>query len=169
MTVGTKDEASRLRRGIRAYLLVFIVGLVLSGVTAFPLTPEVSLLARITDASGLAGASPTLATWLGTVQVALSDTEVRHPFLFYGTDWLAFGHIIIALFFVGPLLDPVRNVFVLRAGVVACALVLPLAFVCGPIRGIPFWWQLIDCSFGVLGAIPLLLCIKSVRRLEAIA
>ena len=27
----------------------------------------------------------------------------------YGTDWLAFAHITIAVAFLGPLKDPVRN------------------------------------------------------------
>ena len=29
--------------------------------------------------------------------------------------------------------------------------IFPLAFIMGSIRGIPFWWQLVDCSFGVIG------------------
>lgn len=160
------SELQRLRRRIRVFLWVFIVGLVLSGVTAFPLVPEVNFLARWLIGSGLAGVFPELAGWIETVAHGLNDADARYPFLFYGTDWLAFGHLVIALFFVGPLRDPVRNVFVLKAGVAACAFVLPLAFICGPLRGIPFYWQLIDCSFGVFGAIPLLLCLRDIRRLE---
>jgi hypothetical protein len=38
---------------------------------------------------------------------------------------------------------------------VACAAVFFLAFICGPIRGIPFFHQLIDCSFGFFGFFPL--------------
>ena len=64
-----------------------------------------------------------------------------------GTDWLAFGHLVIALFFVGPWRHPVANAWVLKAGLVACAGVIPLALICGPLRGIPFYWRLIDCSF----------------------
>jgi hypothetical protein len=45
--------------------------------------------------------------------------------------------------------------------------VIPLAFICGPIRGIPFWWRVIDCSFGVFGALPLLYCLRLVRRMQA--
>jgi hypothetical protein len=30
----------------------------------------------------------------------------------------------------------------------------------GPIRGVPFFWTLIDCSFGIVGAIPLLYCLR---------
>jgi len=33
-------------------------------------------------------------------------------------------------------------------------------------RGIPFYWRLIDCTFGVLGAIPLLICLRWVRQIE---
>ena len=38
---------------------------------------------------------------------------------------------------------------------IACLAVIPLALICGPLRGIPWFWQPIDCSFGVLGIIPL--------------
>ena len=72
----------------------------------------------------------------------------------------------MALFFIGPLINPVRNVWVLWAGLMACVLVLPLALICGPIRQIPIGWRLIDCSFGVFGSIPLAYCLKWTRRLE---
>jgi hypothetical protein len=35
----------------------------------------------------------------------------------------------------------------------------------GPIRGISFFWQLIDCSFGVAGIVPLYLASRSTRRI----
>jgi len=161
-------EEKQLRKQIRFYLLLFIIGLVLSGVTAFPLLAEVDLLVRWLGISGGPEQYHGLVYWLARVHQALHDADSRYPFLFYGTDWLAFGHLVIALFFIGPFKDPVRNVFVLRAGVAACVLVWPLAFICGPIRGIPFYWQLIDCSFGLIGMIPLLLCLRHVRRLEQI-
>jgi len=43
-------------------------------------------------------------------------------------------------------------------GLIACALIIPYAFIFGGIRGIPIWWRLIDCSFGIFGAIPLWFC-----------
>ena len=64
------------------------------------------------------------------------------------------------------LIDPVRNKWVLVFGVIACAGVLPLALIAGSIRGIPFYWRLIDCSFGVIGVVPLLICLRYVRQLE---
>ena len=34
---------------------------------------------------------------VGKVRDALNDTYSRYPFIAYGTDWLAFGHFVIAL------------------------------------------------------------------------
>jgi hypothetical protein len=91
---------------------------------------------------------------------------VRYPFIAYGTDWLAFAHIVIAIAFIGPWRDPVRNVWVLEFGIIACVLVIPLAMVCGPLRGIPWFWRLIDSSFGVIGAVPLVIARRLVTTLE---
>ncbi len=145
---------------------VFIVGLVLSGVTAFPLAAEMELLARLVSPGGtLHPLSPSgLQEWILHVRDGLAETYRRFPWVGYGTDWLAFGHIVIALFFIEPWRDPVRNAWVLRVGVVACLLVVPLALIAGPVRGIPFYWQLIDCSFGVVGVLPLLYALRLLRR-----
>jgi len=59
-----------------------------------------------------------------------------------------------------------RNIWVLDFGLIACVLVFPLALICGPIRGIPFFHQAVDCSFGLLGFIPLWLCRKWTIELE---
>lgn len=69
--------------------------------------------------------------------------------------------------FVGPWWNPVGNAWVLWVGLVACAGVIPLAMICGEIRGIPFYWRLIDCSFGIFGAIPLLYCLALTRKMRA--
>lgn len=147
---------------IRLLLGLFIVALVLSGLTAFPLVWELRLLTSwFGDGTMIGTTLPGLAYWLSHVQAGLETVGRDYPFLAYGTDWLAFAHIVIAVAFVGPLRDPVRNIWVVEFGMIACLLVIPLALICGPIRGIPFYWQLIDCSFGVLGLIPLAI----VRRL----
>ena len=96
----------------------------------------------------------------------LVETGIVYPFLAYGTDWLAFAHLVLAVLFIGPYRDPVRNKWVIQFGVFACAGVLPLALIAGQIRGIPLWWRLGDCSFGVLGAVPLLIALKAIQRME---
>ena len=153
-------------RKIRFWLTIFIVGLVLSGVTAFPLEAELKLTVRIAAALHLDVHVPSLNGWLVRVSKAVADTNGHYPFLAYGTDWLAFGHLVIAVAFVGPWLDPVRNKWFITFGLIACAGVIPLALIAGPIRGIPFYWRLIDCSFGVIGCIPLLLVRRHIRCLE---
>ncbi len=65
--------------------------------------------------------------------------------------------------------DPVRNIWIVEAGMIACVGVIPLALICGPIRGIPFWWSVIDMSFGVFGVIPLLILRRMIKRLETAA
>jgi hypothetical protein len=163
------SQAALLAR-IRFWLVLFIVGLVLSGITAFPLQRELVLLNHLLGVPPISPASgePALHTWLRRVLNALTATDRDYPFLAYGTDWLGFGHLVIAVAFLGPLRDPVRNRWVLVFGLIACAGVIPLALIAGQIRGIPLYWRLIDCSFGVFGAIPLLLCLRWVRQLEPI-
>lgn len=151
-----------LHRRIRLWVWLFIVGLFISGATAIPLQTEVHLLAG--HFSGTPGSL--LSQWLMKVDHALQDVASNNAFLFYGTDWLAFGHFMIALVFVGALRDPVRNKWLFTFGLIACALVIPYAFVFGAVRGIPVFWRLIDCSFGVFGAIPLWLCRNYVEELE---
>ncbi len=158
----------QILRRYRLVLGAFMVGLVLSGVTAFPLLHELELLARILGipADAAPSALGGLQFWIATVRDGLRAIHAAYPWLAYGTDWLAFGHIVIALFFIGPWRDPVANAWVLQIGLVACAGVLPLALICGAIRGIPFYWRLIDCTFGILGALPLLYCLKLTRQLR---
>ena len=156
-------RADLLLGRIRWWLSLFLLGLVASGVTAIPLVWELDTLTHLIGA-GDSG----LTHWVGRVRDGLHETDARYPFIAYGTDWLAFGHLMIAVAFLGPLRDPVRNRWVLTFGMIACVCVVPWALVFGPLRGIPFFWRLIDCSFGVVGIVPLWLCRRDVDELERI-
>jgi hypothetical protein len=158
------QSPSQLLRSIRLWLSIFIVGLILSGVTAFPLEDETRWLANFATAHMIFPERITL--WIVRVHGALHENSIHYPFLAYGTDWLAFAHLVLAVVFLGPLRDPVRNKWVLQFGLIACLGVLPLALIAGPLRGIPPLWRLIDCSFGIFGAIPLLICLRHVKTLE---
>jgi hypothetical protein len=159
---------TQLLRRIRRWLAVFIIGLVLSGVTAFPLQWELDVLHGLVQTTGIGHTLPDLARWIALVREGLHESYAKYPFLAYGTDWLAFAHLVIALAFIGPWRDPVRNVFVIEWAMWCCVAVLPLALIAGPLRGIPFYWRLIDCSFGVFGLLPLLLVRRDVERLAAL-
>jgi len=92
-----------LRRRIRWLTWLFIIGLFLSGATAIPLNWELGVLVKCFGLDGQTSQSATseLGRWLLTAREALQDVSAKHPLLFYGTDWMAFGHFVIALAFVG--------------------------------------------------------------------
>jgi len=157
----------KLKRKIRIWLYIFVIFLLLSGLTAFPLNWELEILHNMTgEGTSIEKTLPGLSKWITKVYTGLKETDQKYPFIGYGTDWLAFAHIVIAIAFIGPIRDPIKNVWVVEFGIIACILVIPLALICGPIRQIPFYWRLIDCSFGILGIIPLLIIRKYIKSLE---
>lgn len=157
-----------LESRVRFCTVFLIVGLVISGATALPIATAtragVSLLGADLSAGGRL--PEFVASWLRTLHAGIDTTSQQAPFMFYGTDWLAFGHFMIALAFVGALRDPVRNRWLYQFGMMACALVPLWALVFGHLRGIPTWWRAIDASFGVVAFVPSWLCHRWVRALE---
>lgn len=150
-----------LLKKIRLLIVFFIVALILSGVTAFPVETELRWLLRHDNLI------PVFAeNWVQDVFIAIADTNVKYPMLAYGFDWLAFAHIVIAMAFIGPLKDPVKNKWIIDWAILACFAIIPLAFIAAPIRHIPLFHVLIDCSFGFIGLIPLFICRKWINQLE---
>ena len=162
------NQENKLLKIIRFWTLFYILSLIFWGVTAFPLQWEMDILCKILSISP--DASPDTYTglkyWISTVYQGLSETNMKYPFLAYGTDWLAFSHLVIAVAFIGLYLKPVRNIWIVYFGMIACMGIIPLALICGQIREIPLYWRIIDCSFGVFGMIPLLILHKLIKRLE---
>lgn len=152
-----------LTRKIRTIIIVFIVFLALSGITAFPIETELQILNENSSIF-----PDFIRQWLTDVYFAVKDTNTKYPFLSYGTDWLAFAHLVISVAFIGPLKNPVKNIWVIEFGMIACLMIFPLAFIAGAVRGIPFYWRLIDCSFGIIGLIPLIWCHRLIKKLEHI-
>ena len=154
-------------RKIRIWLITFLIGLVLSGLTSFPLLTEVSAAERFLSRQGGIGMTESgLHDWISKIREGLTVTYVKYPFIAYGTDWLGFAHIAIAVFFIGAYQDPIRNIWIFKAGMICCVLVPIFAFICAPIRGIPLIWTLIDSSFGVFGFIPLWLCFRYTKQVS---
>jgi hypothetical protein len=151
-----------LRNKIRLLIIFFITALVLSGLTAMPAETELRWLMQYKDMM-----PQKLGDWLQTCYLALADTNSKYPFLAYGYDWLAFAHFVIALSFIGPLRDPVKNIWIIDWQLLCCVAVFPLALIAGPIRQIPIFHILIDCSFGIVGIIPLLICRNWIKKLAA--
>lgn len=153
-------EIDNLLKLIRRWLLLVVVVLVISGITVFPLEWELgALVSLLTPGSEL-------AVWLERVRDGISATNTRFPFLSYGYDWLAFAHLVLAILFAGALRNPVRNKWVVEFGMIACVLIVPFAMLAGHFRGIPFWWGLTDCSFGVFGLVALSQALGAIHKIE---
>lgn len=163
------SDRAALVKGIRAWLGFFVVCLVLGGATAFPLVHELRWVEELLGHLSVPERLPGLMEWIERVRRGLDTADADYPFLLYGTDWLAFAHLVIAVAFYGPYRDPVRNIWVVEFSMIACAGIIPLALICGPLRGIPLWWSVIDMSFGVFGVIPLYVVRRKIKRLESMA
>ena len=75
---------------IRRHLVLFMLILMLSGITAFPIQTEIDFMySHITSFPNV------FADWITTLYNNIHSTP---DVMFYGTDWLAFAHIIISLF-----------------------------------------------------------------------
>jgi len=154
-----------LRRQIRLFIVLVIIGLVISGLTAFPIEWQLQLANRWITSWQWEG---DLAQWLRLAYKGVRETNEKYPFISYGTDWLAFAHLVIAIAFIGPLRDPIKNIWVIEFGIIACIAVFPLAFIAGPVREIPVYWRFIDCSFGLLGGTLLWCCRAKIKQLESL-
>jgi hypothetical protein len=152
----------KYQQQIKTWLWFFIIVLFLSGATAIPAAAELSFVVKKLQRN-----TP-LSDFLSTIEKGVLNTQSQFPFLFYGYDWLAFAHFVLAILFTGPLRNPVRNRWVIEFGMIACLLIILFAMIAGYYRGIPFWWKLIDCSFGVAGIIPLYLCYTKIQKLETL-
>ncbi|MEP6682213.1 MAG: hypothetical protein ABJA35_03095 [Parafilimonas sp.] len=152
---------TKLLRQIRILSIIFIAALVISGITAFPIYEELKWVIN----SNIFDRNSVIAKWIYKVWIGVKKAHEDFPFIFYGFDWLAFAHIVIAILFIGVYQHPVRNRWIIQWAIITCVCVLPLALIAGFIRGIPFFHILIDCSFGVIGLIPLFIIQTKIKKL----
>ena len=155
-----------LLRRIRLCLGLVMAGLVLSGLLAFTPVRETRWLLTLLAQSANFGVGTPLFVWILRVHQALVATAQTAPFLAYSTDGFALAHLLLAVAFLGPVRQPVRNQWVITVGLICCIGAVLLAFVAGPIRGVPVFWRVIESSFAILCALPLLLCRHYVLLLE---
>lgn len=158
-----------LQTRVRVLIIFFMIALAISGLTAIPLVWEVNILKTLFgNGTWLASLMPFLSEWIERVYTGITETAATHPFMLYGTDWLAFAHVVIAIAFIGPLHDPARNIWVIEFGMIACILIILWGIIFGIVRGIPSFWSLIDFSFGVFGFIPLWFVRRSILQMTQI-
>src|SRR5258705_13176171 len=141
----------------RNWLKVFMASLFISGLTAMPVEQELAYIVNHFPFEG------SIKGWLEKVLIGVQHTSKDYQFLFYGYDWLAFAHFVLAILFIGPLRDPVKNKWVIEFALVACLLIVPYAFIAVHFRGIPFCGRLIHCCFGIIRLIPLTIVLATIN------
>ena len=156
-----ESTAQQLHRKIRLAILITIFGLIVNGMTAVPLRTELSILLSKPEML-----PSFLAAWWNYVNQGVHETSSN--FMRYGFDWLGFAHLLIAIAFIGPLRDPVKNEWVIQWGKIISGLSVILALGWEWMRAIPFWWSLIDASISLVAFIILWLCGKWIQQLKAI-
>jgi hypothetical protein len=149
-----------IQKEIKILMYIFSIVLLISGITAFPIEYGLTSIHTILPEDTVLGA------WLTYVANAYISVNNKYPFLAYGTDWLAFAHILFAILFWGAATNPVKNKWVIQFGMISCIAIIPLALIAGYIRHIPFYWQCVDMSFGIIGIIPLLMIHRRITLLE---
>jgi len=160
----TKESSeNRLRRKIKIAIIITIAGLLLNGISAVPLRTELKILLSRPDAL-----PQFLHDWWLYVNKGVKETTSNYPFMRYGFDWLAFAHLLIAIAFIGPLRDPIKNEWVIRWGMIASALSVVMALGWERLRGIPLWWSCIDAAIAIVAFIVLWLCNNWIKELKKI-
>jgi hypothetical protein len=94
-------------KSIKRLIAFFIGALFVSGLTAIPIVPELTFLLQIFSPGSF------MRYWLQKVLSGYRQVNEQYPFLLYGYDWLAFAHFVLAILFIGPYNDPVKNIFVI--------------------------------------------------------
>lgn len=153
-----EKHVSAVWREIKILLALYVIALVISGATAMIVPEGIAWLDKSIPTTW-----STIYQWIHFVHLKI---QASPKFLLYGFDWLAFAHYVIAMSFYGVWKDAVRNKWVIEWAMLASIAIFPMAFVMGYLRGIPFWWQLIDCSFGVVSLIPLIMIHRRIKVME---
>lgn len=112
----------KLLQRIKISIWITIIGLLLSGISAFTLRPELEFALRFKSVM-----PAEIYNWLLQVQGAVSETIQHFPFMLYGYDWLGFAHFLIAIAFIGALRNPVKNEWVVQFGMIASFLSIIMA------------------------------------------
>jgi len=162
-------EHKKIQRRIRVLLILFVLGLAFGCQIVLFVTPELALLNSMLGLGTRMGQYfPNLSAWINHLYEGITETYSKYPFVAYCMDWLAFAQLAFIIFFIGALIDPVRNIWIIKSGMVICVMHILLSFGCGSFRGVPLFWQLLDSSFGILGFIVIYLAYKNVKYLENI-
>jgi len=152
---------------VRIFLFVVLLGVVFSCQMILFVEPQIQWMDKVVRESAIVRQRfPQLVEWIGVLNLSVNDTYQKYPAIAYCMDWLAFAHVFVGLSLLGAIKNPVQNVWAIKTAILTCLLMVPFAFLSGSVRGIPFYWCMVDSSFAVLALIPLSLAMHSINKLK---
>jgi len=122
--------------------------LILGGLCWFGMTYFTHFALGVVRSIGLRGEFLSFVIKMNSIAQLI---ESKYSFVSYGSDILGLIHLMLALLFVGPLTDAVKNIWVIHFGMLLCIAFVPVSIVSGLLRGVPFVWCLIAILFAALG------------------
>lgn len=154
-------------RKIRFILILFFLGILFGLHTVVFVEIETAFFVKHLGRDTLTGEKlPMVSAWIEQLHYDITESYKAYPVMAYCMDWLSYACVVFALFIIGAINDPVRNIWIIQVYMIACILAALLPFAAGPLRGIPVFWRCIDCSFGIIGFILLFYAYRLTRQLQ---
>ncbi|MBW8016467.1 MAG: hypothetical protein FVQ82_09785 [Planctomycetes bacterium] len=164
-----KEQKKTLKK-IRIYLVIFFFGILFSLHTVLFVEPETEFFYQYLGPNTTVGEKlPFFSEWIEDIYISVKVTYTNYPAIAYCMDWLSYACVVFAIFMIGAIKDPVKNIWIIQAYMLACLLAAALPFIAGPFRDIPIFWRCLDGSFGIIGFLVLLTPYKLTKTLQKLA
>jgi len=150
-------------------LVVFVAGLVFGCQMVLFVRPELAWLNSILGpGTRTEQIWPEMSAWVNHLHQGITTTYAEYPFIAYCMDWLVLAQAGFIILFIGAIIDPLRNIWIIRSGMVICLLHVVTAVASGGLHGVPVFWQILDASFGVVGLVVLYAAYRYVGYLKTV-
>jgi len=162
------ESDKKTLRKIRIYLVIFFLGILFGMHTVVFVQPETAFFVKHFGPGTFVDEKiPFVAAWIENLYISIHETSANYPAIAYCMDWLSYACIVFAIFMIGAIKDPVKNIWIIQTYMLACLMAAALPFIAGPFREIPIFWRFLDGSFGVIGFLVLLPPYKLTKSLAA--
>ncbi|MCF7955562.1 MAG: hypothetical protein K9M75_07160 [Phycisphaerae bacterium] len=163
----TPDQKKTLKK-IRRYLIIFFLGILFSLHTVLFVEVETAFLVKhLGHGTSMEQKLPFVSAWIENLYTSVKETYTNYPVIAYCMDWLSYACVVFAIFMIGAIKDPVKNIWIIQTYMLACLLAAALPFIAGPFREIPIFWRCLDGSFGLIGFFVLLMPYKLTKSLSS--
>ena len=162
------DDQKKTLKKIRIYLVIFFLGILFSLHTVLFVEVETAFFVKhLGPGTAMEQKLPIVSEWIENLYISVKETYTNYPAIAYCMDWLSYACVVFAIFMIGAIKDPVKNIWIIQAYMLACLLAAALPFIAGPFREIPIFWRFLDGSLGVIGFFVLLMPYKLTKSLAS--